>query len=354
MKIKAAMLICALFAVMFSFAGCADKKDNTSGSGTTSATTTTTATSLSDMVTDDGEYEAGEDGVVTDDHADTSAPEADPFESGKDRIEEGDESLRPGDVTDDGIVSSKNDKDEKVTSDEAAFASSYITKTSLSEKKIGWGLGKERDSSNRPIDAVRAEEKYSSLGGRFIASDGTICLTFDEGYENGYTASILDTLKEKNVKAVFFVTYDYCKSAPELVRRMIDEGHTVGNHTWSHPSMPDLTQKEVWSEVTKLHEYVKNEFGYEMTLFRFPKGEFSERTLDDLHNLGYTSLFWSFAYADWDTSRHTDPAEALARIEDSTHSGIYLLHAVSDTNAEILGPLIDYWKEQGYTVGAEI
>ena len=79
MKIKAAMLICALFAVMFAFAGCADKKDNTSGSGTTSTTTTTTATSLSDMATDDGEYEAGEDGVVTDDHADTSAPEADPF-----------------------------------------------------------------------------------------------------------------------------------------------------------------------------------------------------------------------------------------------------------------------------------
>lgn len=353
MKIKAAILICALLAVIFTFAGCADRNDNSSGTNT-SGNTSTSATRRSDIMSDNGEYEAGENGIVTDDNADTSAPEADPFESGKDRIEEGDESLRPGDVTDDGIVSKKNDNDEKITSDEAAFASSYITKTSLSEKKIGWGLGKNRDADNRPIDAVKAEEQYARYDAHFIASDGTICLTFDEGYENGYTAAILDTLKEKNVKAVFFVTYDYCKSAPELVRRMIDEGHIVGNHTWSHPSMPDITQKEVWSEVTKLHEYVKSEFGYEMTLFRFPKGEFSERTLDDIHNLGYTSLFWSFAYADWDTSTNTDPAEALARIEDSTHSGIYLLHAVSETNAKILGSLIDYWREQGYTVGSQL
>lgn len=359
MKIKTAMLICSLLALVFALAGCADKRDNTSGTGSTSTTSGTSIASQSDITsdTDNGEYEAGKDGMVTDDNADrdeTSAPESDPFVSGSDRAEEGDESLRPGDVTDDGIVTSKKDRDGKITSDEAAFASSYITKAVLSDKKICWGLGKERDEKNRPIDAVKAEEKYAALGGRFLTPDGTICLTFDEGYENGYTASILDTLKEKNVKAVFFVTYDYCKSSPELVQRMIDEGHIVGNHTWSHPSMPDCTQKEVWSEVTKLHEYVKSEFGYEMTLFRFPKGEFSERTLDDLRNLGYTSLFWSFAYADWDTSTRTDPAEALAKIEDSTHSGIYLLHAVSETNAKILGPLIDYWQEYGYSVGADI
>ena len=150
------------------------------------------------------------------------------------------------------------------------------------------------------------------------------------------------------------MTYDYCRTAPELVKRMIDEGHTVGNHSWAHPSMPDLTQKEVWADVTKLHQYVLDEFGYEMKLFRFPKGEFSERTLDDIRNLGYTTLFWSFAYADWDTNAKTDPAEALAKIKDSTHSGIYLLHAVSETNAQILAPLIDYWREQGYEVGSEL
>lgn len=357
MKIKTAMLVCALLAVMFALAGCADKKDNSTGSTNGTSGTSVTSTTPVTSDTDDGEYEAGRDGMVTDDNAErgeSAAPEADPFESGSDRVSEGDEDLSPGDVTDDGIVTSDSGRDGKITSDEAAFASSYIKSTALSDKKICWGLGRERDSSNRPVDAVKAEEKYAPLGGRFLAPDGTVCLTFDEGYENGYTAAILDTLKEKNVKAVFFVTYDYCKSAPELVRRMIDEGHTVGNHTWSHPSMPEITQKEVWSEVTKLHQYVKDEFGYEMTLFRFPKGEFSERTLDDVHGLGYTSLFWSFAYADWDANKHTDPAEALAKIEDSTHSGIYLLHAVSQTNADILGSLIDYWHEKGYTVGADI
>ncbi|MBQ9384486.1 MAG: polysaccharide deacetylase family protein [Ruminiclostridium sp.] len=272
---------------------------------------------------------------------------------GTPRVSEGDENARPSDVTDDGIVTGTGGTDTTVTANEAAFASSYIEKMSLNVKKICWGLGKERDSANRPIDAVNAEKKYASLGGKFLANDGRICLTFDEGYENGYTAQILDTLKEKGVKAIFFVTYDYCRTAPELVERMIAEGHVVGNHTWSHPSMPDITQKEVWAEVTKLHEYVHDEFGYDMSLFRFPKGEFSEQTLEDVQHLGYTSLFWSFAYADWDPNAQTDPAETLAKIEDSTHSGIYLLHAVSPTNAKLLAPLIDFWRDKGYTVGAE-
>lgn len=340
MKLKTVIMICALLAVMFSFSGCADNKDNP---GTT--TTTTAGTVM------DGTYDADEDGLVNDDGTEAieNMPEASGSRSTTDII--GTE--EPKDVTDGGMVTGTSDTTGAITSDEA-FASSYITKTSLSNNKIGWGLGKDRDDANRPIDAVKAEQKYASLGGRFLTSgDKQICLTFDEGYENGYTAAILDTLKEKGVKAVFFVTYDYCRTAPELVQRMIDEGHIVGNHTWSHPSLPDCTQKEVWSEITKLHEYVKDEFGYEMTLFRFPKGEFSERTLDDVHNLGYTSLFWSFAYADWDPNAVIDTAEALAKIEGSTHSGIYLLHAVSKTNAELLGSLLDYWKDNGYTVGAE-
>lgn len=341
-------MLCALLAVVFTLAGCVDRNDNPAKSGTG-----TSASARTGDMSDNGDYEAGRDGVVSDDDKDRTPDISDnkpevTTEGTSDGI-----GSAASDVTDNGMVPGTTDRDGKITSDEAAFASSYITAAALKNQKIGWGLGKDRDDRNRPIDAVKAEEKYAGLGGRFLTADGKICLTFDEGYENGYTAAILDTLKEKGVKAVFFVTYDYVKSVPELVRRMIDEGHVVGNHTWSHPSLPDCTQKEVWSEVTKLHEYVKDEFGYEMTLFRFPKGEFSERTLDDVHNIGYTSLFWSFAYADWDTSVHTDPAEALAKIEASTHSGIYLLHAVSETNAAILGELIDYWTEKGYSVGAE-
>ena len=343
MKIKAALLICALLGVIFSLAGCVDKNKDAGQSGTTTTTTiggssapttsaTTTTTTMGTM--DDGEYEAGRDGIVSE------------------GTNSGGDAETPSDIANDRLVPEENDR--PIASDDAAFAPSYIGRTALKNEKIGWGLGKERDDKNRPVDAVRAEEKYKAYDAHFLTSDGKICLTFDEGYENGYTAAILDTLKEKGVKAVFFVTYDYCRTAPELVKRIIDEGHTVGNHSWAHPSMPDLTQKEVWADVTKLHQYVLDEFGYEMKLFRFPKGEFSERTLDDIRNLGYTTLFWSFAYADWDTNAKTDPAEALAKIKDSTHSGIYLLHAVSETNAQILAPLIDYWREQGYEVGSEL
>lgn len=259
-------------------------------------------------------------------------------------------------VTDDGIVTNESEKDGGESNpDEAAYASSYIsTANSLSLAKIGWGLGNDKDGANRPIDAVRAEERYSDLGARFLTDEGKICLTFDEGYENGYTAKILDTLKEKGVKAVFFVTYDYCRTSPELVQRMIDEGHVIGNHTYTHPSLPDCSDREVAEEVNLLHEYVLENFGYEMTLFRFPMGEFSERTLSAVENLGYTSVFWSFAYSDWDISAQPDPTAAYTKITDSTHSGIYLLHAVSSTNAQILGSIIDFWRAEGYEIGAEL
>ncbi|MBO5377114.1 MAG: polysaccharide deacetylase family protein [Ruminiclostridium sp.] len=240
-------------------------------------------------------------------------------------------------ITDDGLVS------ESV--DEAAYASSYIDMT-----KIGWGLGKDKNDKNQPIDAVKAQEKYKDCNGEFLCDDGKILLTFDVGYENGCTAEILDTLKEKNIKAVFFVTYDYCKTSPELVKRMIDEGHTVGNHTYTHPSMPDCSESEMIEEVMTLHDYVAEKFGCKMELFRFPKGEFSEKALSVVKSLGYTSVFWSFAYSDWDVNAQPDPMQSLQKIKDSTHSGIYLLHAVSETNTQILGEVIDYWQSEGYEI----
>ena len=244
-------------------------------------------------------------------------------------------------VTDEGLVSE--------SADEAAYASSYIDMT-----KTGWGLGKEKNDKNQPVDAVNAQEKYSEYNAEFLTADGKILLTFDAGYENGCTAEILDTLKEKNTKAVFFVTYDYCKTNPGLVQRMIAEGHTVGNHTYSHPSMPDCSESEMIEEVMALHDYAAEKFGYEMTLFRFPKGEFSEKALSVVKSLGYTSVFWSFAYSDWDTNSQPDPVQSLQKIKDSTHSGIYLLHAVSETNTLILGDVIDYWKNEGYEITGTI
>ena len=186
------------------------------------------------------------------------------------------------------------------------------------------------------------------LGG---SEEKRLWLTFDEGYENGCTADILDTLKEKNVRAVFFVTYDYCKRNPELVRRMIAEGHTVGNHTWSHPSLPDCSPDELYSELSLLHDYVKKEFGYEMYVMRPPMGEFSERVLACAKDLGYTTVLWSFAYPDWDVNNQPDKDAAFKKITGKTHNGaVYLLHAVSETNSAILGDVLDFWKDSGYSV----
>ncbi|MBP5605967.1 MAG: hypothetical protein J6X60_10570, partial [Ruminiclostridium sp.] len=171
MKLKFSLLLCLLAALTLSLAGCADKNGK-AGTSASSSETTPLVTAVSD---DNGEYEAGKDGRVTDgtDEAAGTSPD-----KGIDNDEK-----RPSDVTDDGMVGTSDSNDGQVISDEAAFAPSYIGRTS-GNTKIGWGLGKERDSMNRPIDAVRAQEKYAPLGAEFLAPDGSICLTFDEGYEN--------------------------------------------------------------------------------------------------------------------------------------------------------------------------
>lgn len=235
----------------------------------------------------------------------------------------------------------------------APSISEYSRFENLDNTKVAYGMGVETDSQNRPLGAIQAQKQYGELGGLFIGESDRqrIWLTFDEGYENGKTADILDTLKEKNVRAVFFVTYDYCKRNPELVKRMIAEGHTVGNHTWSHPSLPECSPDELYSELSLLHEYVRDNFGYEMYVMRPPKGEFSERVLACAKELGYTTVLWSFAYPDWDVNNQPDPEQAFAKITGKSHNGaVYLLHAVSGTNASILDRVIDYWRANGYVI----
>jgi len=237
------------------------------------------------------------------------------------------------------------------TEPEGSFGQIYTTDElkNMSTKKTGYGPGTQVDDKNRPVGATTLQKKHGKYEAYFIApDDGNLYLTFDEGYENGYTASILDTLKAKNVKAVFFVTKAYCKSSPELVQRMVDEGHAVGNHSVSHLSMPTLSIEKMVGEVMGLHEYVKEHFGYEMHLFRPPMGEYSEQSLAVLHNLGYKTVEWSFAYYDYDTANQMEPAKAYDKVMGSAHSGgIFLLHAVSKTNAEILGDLIDGFRQKG-------
>ena len=214
-----------------------------------------------------------------------------------------------------------------------------------------WGLSFQ--TQGQPPVGNTSNDRLKEYGAVYLGdtSQRKIYLTFDSGYENGCTAGILDTLKEKNVRAVFFVTYDYCKRNPELVKRMIAEGHTVGNHTWSHPSLPECSPDELYSELSLLHEYVRDEFGYDMYVMRPPKGEFSQRVLACAKELGYTTVLWSFAYPDWDVNNQPDPEQAFQKITGKSHNGaVYLLHAVSETNAAILGRVIDYWRDNGFVI----
>ncbi len=235
----------------------------------------------------------------------------------------------------------------------ASAVSEYESLNQYDNRKVAYGMGVETDSANRPLGALSAQKRYGDMGALFIGGDEhkRLWLTFDEGYENGYTPRILDTLKEKNVRAVFFVTYDYALKNPELIKRMIDEGHTVGNHTFSHPSLPDCSPDEMYNELSQLHEYVKKQFGYEMYVMRPPMGEFSERVLACAKQMGYTTVLWSFAYPDWDPDKQPEPKAAFDKITSKTHNGaVYLLHAVSKTNTELLGSVIEYCKTNGYII----
>ena len=226
--------------------------------------------------------------------------------------------------------------------------------SNLSTEKHGYGQGVQTDAENRPAGAIDFNNTFGKYNAVAIgdSSSRTIRLTFDQGYENGYTAKILDTLKTENVKATFFLLDDYARKNPKLVRRMIDEGHTIGNHSVSHRSMPGLSAEECREEIMGMQKYISDEFGVTMTEFRPPMGEFSELSLAVTKDCGLKTVLWSYAYADWDPNNQPDPQQALKKLTDALHNGaIYLLHSVSKTNAEILGEFISRAKALGYSFG---
>lgn len=225
--------------------------------------------------------------------------------------------------------------------------------SALSPDLIQWGPGLRFMEDNRPEACVYLQETYKDYAVDFLREGeehkGKVYLTFDEGYENGYTSSILDTLNEKGVSAVFFVTMPYVKSNPELVQRMIDEGHIIGNHSVNHKDMSTISLSEQYDEVAGLHEYMEKEFDYHMSLWRFPTGAFTLQNVELIKSMGLRSVFWSFAYADWDANSQPDPTEAFDRITGHIHDGeIFLLHAVSSTNAQILPAVIDKVRAEGF------
>ena len=211
-------------------------------------------------------------------------------------------------------------------------------------------------SHSVPSVASGAVSLLSSYDGRYIGPDpDLVYLTFDEGYENGYTATILDALKRNGVKATFFVTESYIRNNPDLVRRMVAEGHVVGSHSATHPSMPSIaTDPAVFAaEFTRTEDAFREATGREMPhIFRPPMGEYSPLSLWRTQSLGYETVFWSFAHRDWLVDDQPSVDVTIQRILDGSHPGaIYLLHAVSSSNTAALDDAIAGLRAQGYGFG---
>jgi len=176
-------------------------------------------------------------------------------------------------------------------------------------------------------------------------------LTFDAGYENGYTEQILDTLAKHNVKAAFFLVGNYLQKNADLVRAMVEEGHIVGNHTMTHPDMSAITDKEAFQkELVGLEKLFTEVTGRELPKFyRPPQGIYSEENLKMAQELGYKTVFWSLAYKDWDNTKQPTTEYALGKLIPRSHNGaVILLHATSKTNAEVLDELLTQWENAGY------
>ena len=240
---------------------------------------------------------------------------------------------------------------EKLSQDNKADPASAAAVPASAEGN--WGLSFQEEGKT-PVGNATFEElaKYDAFYAE-QTEEKHIYLTFDVGYENGNTASILDTLKKHNVSATFFVVGTYIESDPELVKRMAEEGHIVGNHTWHHPDMSQIAAMDAFK---KELEDVENAYlevtGEEMTKFyRPPQGKYSEANLKMAQELEYKTFFWSLAYVDWYDDNQPTKEEAFDKLLGRIHPGaIVLLHSTSDTNSLILDELIQKWEEMGYTI----
>ena len=214
-----------------------------------------------------------------------------------------------------------------------------------------WGLSFPNEGT-API-APASPQTLAKYGGAYLGdtAEKVLYLTFDAGYENGCTAKILDTLKKHEVAAAFFLVGNYMEKNGDLVRRMVEEGHIVGNHTMHHYDMSKLSDANAFSkELSDLDDLFKEVTGKELPkYYRPPQGIYSEENLKTAKELGYRTVFWSLAYMDWVNDKQPTREAALAKLLPRTHNGaVILLHSTSTTNAEILDELLTTWKEMGY------
>ena len=242
-------------------------------------------------------------------------------------------------------------KFSKKEENKAIFTTAEVASIeNLNNTKIEWGIKRNNNHLQPDLGSKNKSlmEKYNGLcmGNK---DKPYIYLTFDLGYEAGYTQKILEVLKQNDVKAAFFITAHYLNTQPDLVKSMINEGHIVGNHTVNHKSMPSCNLETIKNEVMNLHTAVYEKFGYEMKYIRPPKGEYSERSLAYCNSLNYQTVMWSFAYDDWDETKQGREEYGKKKILDNLHNGeSMLLHATSKDNSNILDEIIKDIKRQGY------
>lgn len=232
-----------------------------------------------------------------------------------------------------------------------SFTGKYLL-TSGKAPITDWGISFQQQGE-KPVGNASAEY-LAPFDAYYVGNtaDKVLYLTFDAGYENGYTEKILDVLKAQDVKAIFFLTGHYIKSNPDLVKRMVAEGHLVGNHTMSHPDMTKYTDLASFKkELTDLEDLFYTTTSTQIAkYYRPPSGKFNESNLGFAKELGYKTIFWSLAYADWLTDNQPTPQTALDKILPRIHPGaIILLHSTSKTNSEILEQVITTLKADGYT-----
>ena len=215
-----------------------------------------------------------------------------------------------------------------------------------------WGLSFQQEGQAPNGPASQAQLKKLDAAYLGDTSRKVLYLTFDAGYENGSTEKILDVLQQHNVKAAFFLVGNYLEKNPDLVRRMVEEGHIVGNHTMHHPDMNKLTDPAAFAkELTDLEDLFFQVTGKELPkYYRPPQGTYSQENLRMAQQLGYQTVFWSLAYVDWNNDSQPTRDQAFQKLLPRTHTGaVVLLHSTSQTNAQILDELLTTWEQQGYT-----
>lgn len=215
-----------------------------------------------------------------------------------------------------------------------------------------WGLSFQTEGEPPVANATADQLKKYNACYTDTSGEKVIYLTFDAGYENGNTPAILDALKKHKVPAAFFVVGNYLETSPDLVKRMIEEGHIVANHTYHHPDMSKISSKDAFQkELTDLETLYTEITGLTMPkYYRPPQGKYSEANLQMAKDLGYTTFFWSLAYVDWYQDKQPTKEEAFKKLLGRIHPGaIVLLHSTSSTNASILDELLTKWEEMGYT-----